>query len=67
MERLLQAIKKEIKNHKDDLSNNLLSKGVDNIEEFKRVYGYAQGLDKSLQIINDIIEKYQKGQIEDND
>jgi hypothetical protein len=67
MERLLQAIKKEIKNHKDDLSNNLLSKGVDNIEEFKRVYGYAQGLDKSLQIINEVIEKYQKGQIEDND
>ena len=67
MERLLQAIKKEIKNHKDDLSNNLLSKGVDNIEEFNRVYGYAQGLDKSLQIINEVIEKYQKGQIEDND
>jgi len=67
MERLLQAIKKEIKNHKDDLNNNLLSKGVDNIEEFKRVYGYAQGLDKSLQIINEVIEKYQKGQIEDND
>jgi len=67
MERLIQAIKKEIKNHKDDLSNNLLSKGVDNIEEFKRVYGYAQGLDKSLQIINEVIEKYQKGQIEDND
>ncbi len=67
MERLIQAIKKEIKKYKDDLSNNLLSKGVDNIEEFKRVYGYAQGLDKSLQIINEVIEKYQKGQIEDND
>jgi hypothetical protein len=45
----------------------LLSKGVDNIEEFKRNYGYGQGLDKSLQIINEIIEKYKKGEIEDDE
>ena len=67
MERLIQAIKKEIKKYKDDLGNNLLSKGVDNIEEFKRNYGYGQGLDKSLQIINEIIEKYKKGEIEDDE
>ena len=67
MERLIQAIKKEIKKYKDDLGNNLLSKGVDNIEEFKRVYGYAQGLDKSLFIINEIVEKYKKGNIEEDD
>lgn len=67
MERLIQAIKKEIKKYKDDLGNNLLSKGVDNIEEFKRVYGFAQGLDKSLSIINEIVEKYKKGNIEEDD
>ena len=65
MERLLQAIKKKIKNHKEELSNNLLSKGVDNHSEFKRVYGYGQGLDKSLEIINETIEKYKTGEIDD--
>ena len=63
----LQAIKNKIKNYKTDLSTNLLSKGVNDIEEFKRVYGYGQGLDKSLEIINETIEKYQKGDIEDDD
>jgi hypothetical protein len=67
MERLIQAIKKVIKDHKDDLGNNLLSKGVDNIDEFKRVYGYAQGLDKALNIINEVTEKYKKGSIEEDD
>jgi serine phosphatase RsbU (regulator of sigma subunit) len=67
MEKLLQAIKNKIKNYKTDLSTNLLSKGVNDIEEFKRVYGYGQGLDKSLEIINETIEKYQKGDIEDDD
>lgn len=67
MEKLLQAIKKKIKNYKTDLATNLLSKGVNDIEEFKRVYGYGQGLDKSLEIINETIEKYQKGDIEDDD
>ena len=66
MEKLLQAIKNKIKRHKEELGNNLLSKGVDNIEEFKRNYGYGQGLDKSLQIINELIEKYKKGEIEDD-
>lgn len=66
MEKLLQSIKNQIKRHKEELGNNLLSKGVDNIEEFKRNYGYGQGLDKSLQIINELIEKYKKGEIEDD-
>ena len=66
MERLLQAIKQKIKTHKEELSNNLLSKGVDNHPEFKRVYGYGQGLDKSLEIINELIEKYKTGEIEDD-
>ena len=66
MERLIQAIKKTIKEHKQELSNNLLSKGVENLPEFKRFYGYGQGLDKSLQIINELIEKYKTGEIEDD-
>jgi len=66
MERLIQAIKKTITEHKQELSNNLLSKGVENLPEFKRVYGYGQGLDKSLQIINELIEKYKTGEIEDD-
>lgn len=66
MERLIEAIKKKIKEHKQELSNNLLSKGVENLPEFKRVYGYGQGLDKSLQIINELIEKYKTGEIEDD-
>ena len=65
MERLIQAIKKNIKDHKQELSQNLLGKGVENISEFKRVYGYGQGLDKAFQIINETIEKYKKGDIED--
>ena len=67
MEKLLQAINNKIKNYKTDLATNLLSKGVNDIQEFKRVYGYGQGLDKSLEIINETIEKYQKGDIEDDD
>tara|TARA_R110002074_G_scaffold209396_1_gene378372 strand:- start:1001 stop:1201 length:201 start_codon:yes stop_codon:yes gene_type:complete len=65
MERLIQAIKKKIKDHKQDLSQNLLNKGVENISEFKRIYGYSQGLDKAFQIINETIEKYKKGDIDD--
>ena len=65
MERLLQAIKKKIKDHKQELSQNLLNKGVENISEFKRVYGYGQGLDKAFEIINEKIKKYKKGDIED--
>ena len=66
MERLVEAIKKKIKEHKQELSNNLLSKGVENLPEFKRVYGYGQGLDKSLEVINELIEKYKTGEIEDD-
>jgi hypothetical protein len=67
MERLLQAIRKQIKDYKDNLGKNLLSKGLDDIKEFKRVHGMAQGLDKSLEIINEVTDKYQKGVIEEDD
>ena len=67
MEQLIQAIRKQIKDYKDNLGKNLLSKGVDNIEEFKRVHGMAQGLDKSLEIINETIERYKKGTIDEDD
>ena len=67
MERLLQAIIQNIKNYNSELGKNLLSKGVDNIEEFKRVYGMSQGLNKSLEIINETVEKYQKGIVEEDD
>jgi len=67
MERLIQAIKKQIKDYNLELGKNLLSKGVDNIEEFKRVYGMSQGLNKSLEIINETVEKYQKGIVEEDD
>ena len=66
MVRLIEAIKKKIKEHKQELSNSLLSKGVENLPEFKRVYGYGQGLDKSLEVINELIEKYKTGEIEDD-
>ena len=67
MEQLILAIKKQIKDYKENLGKNLLSKGVDNIEEFKRVHGMAQGLDKSLEIINETIERYKKGTIDEDD
>ena len=67
MERLIQAIKKQIKDYNLELGKNLLSKGVNNIEEFKRVYGMSQGLNKSLEIINETVEKYQKGKVEEDD
>lgn len=67
MEQLLQAIRKQIKNYKDNLGKNLLSKGLDDIKEFKRVHGMAQGLDKALEIINEVSDKYQKGVIEEDD
>ena len=65
MEKLLIAIKNKIKLHKQDLGNNLLNKGVEDILEFKRVYGYGQGLTKALEIINETNQKYQKGEIDD--
>ena len=66
-ERLIRAIKNNIKEYNTELGKNLLSKGVDNIEEFKRVHGMSQGLNKSLEIINETVEKYQKGIIEEDD
>jgi len=65
MEKLLIAIKNKIKLHKQDLGNNLLNKGVEDILEFKRVYGYGQGLTKALEIINEMSQQYQKGEIDD--
>ena len=65
MEKLLIAIKNKIKSYKQDLGINLLSKGVDDLSEFKRVYGYNQGLNKSLEIINNLIVKYRKGEVDD--
>ena len=65
MEKLLIAIKNKIKLHKQDLSDNLLNKGVEDISEFKRVYGYGQGLTKALEMINEMSQKYQKGEIDD--
>jgi hypothetical protein len=66
-ERLIRAIKNNLKNYNEELGKNLLSKGVDNIEEFKRVYGMSQGLNKALEIINETTEKYQKGIVEEDD
>ena len=66
MEKLLIAIKNKIKLHKQDLGNNLLYKGVLDILQFKRVYGYGQGLTKALEIINEMSQKYQKGEIDDD-
>ena len=66
MEKLLITIKNKIKLHKQDLGNNLLNKGVEDILEFKRVYGYGQGLTKALEIINEMSQQYQKGEIDDD-
>ena len=66
MEKLLRAIKNKIKTHQQELSNNLLNKGVADISEFKRVYGYGQGLTKALEIINEMSQQYQKGEIDDD-
>jgi hypothetical protein len=65
MEKLLQAIKNNIKSHRQELGNNLLNKGVEDISEFKRIYGYNQGLNKALEIINDLVVKYRKGEVDD--
>ena len=66
MEKLLITIKNKIKLHKQDLGNNLLNKGVEDLSEFKRVYGYRQGLTKALEIINEMSQQYQKGEIDDD-
>tara|TARA_A100001201_G_scaffold44141_2_gene45022 strand:- start:2422 stop:2613 length:192 start_codon:yes stop_codon:yes gene_type:complete len=63
LEKLIIAIKKKIQHHKTDLGSNLLSKGVEN--DFKRVQGVAQGLDKALEIIDETIQKYKEGDLDD--
>ena len=63
MEHLIQAIKNKIKNYKEDLGKNLLSKGVDDIQEFKRVHGMGQGLYKSLEIINEMVNHEKENEL----
>jgi hypothetical protein len=42
MERLVIAIKKKIKEYDTDLGKNLLSRGVDKIEDFKKIQGMSE-------------------------
>ena len=65
MERLIQAIKKNIKNYNTELGKNLLSKGVDKIEDFKKTQGMSIGLNKALEIIDETTQKYKEGDIDD--
>ena len=65
MERLIVAIKKKIKEYDTDLSKNLLSKGVDKIEDFKKTQGMSIGLNKALEIIDETTQKYKEGDIDD--
>ena len=65
VEIILLSQKNKIKSHRQDLSDNLINKGVEDISEFKRVYGYNQGLLKAIEIINETSQKYQKGEIDD--
>jgi len=65
MERLIIAIKKKIKEYDTELAKNLLSKGVDKIEDFKRIQGMSVGLNKSLEIIEETTQKYKEGDIDD--
>ena len=66
MEKLLIAIKKKIKQYDTELGNNLLVKGVDKIEDFKKIQGMSQGLIKSIEIINETINKYKEGDLDDD-
>jgi|TARA_R100000149_G_C5844965_1_gene115643 hypothetical protein len=66
MEKLLIAIKKKIKQYDTELGNNLLVKGVDKIEDFKKIQGMSQGLNKSIEIINETIKKYKEGDLDDD-
>ena len=66
MERLIIAIKKKIKQYDTELGNNLLVKGVDKIEDFKKIQGMSQGLNKSIEIINETIKKYKEGDLDDD-
>ena len=49
----------------EDLGKNLLSKGVDKIEEFKRIQGMSVGLNKAIEIIDETTQKYKEGDIDD--
>jgi len=42
-----------------------LSKGVDKIEDFKRIQGMSVGLNKALEIIDETTQKYKEGDIDD--
>ena len=64
MERLIVAIKKKIKEYDTDLGKNLLSKGVDKIEDFKKTQGMSIGLNKALEIIDETTQKYKEGDID---
>ena len=66
MEKILIAIKKKINLYDTELGKNLLIKGVDRIEEFKRIQGMSQGLNKAIDIINETIEKYKEGDLDDD-
>ena len=67
MELLLQTIKNQIKKYKTELGNNLLTKDVETLYDYKKIHGMAQGLDKALEIINETIKKYQEGDIDEDD
>jgi len=66
MEKILIAIKKKINQYDTELGKNLLIKGVDKIEEFKRIQGMSQGLNKAIDIINETIQKYKEGDLDDD-
>ena len=56
MELLIQTIKNQIKKYKTELGNNLLTKDVETLHDYKKIHGMAQGLDKALEIINETIK-----------
>ena len=55
MELLIQTIKNQIKKYKTELGNNLLTKDVETLHDYKKIHGMEQGLDKALEIINETI------------
>jgi soluble cytochrome b562 len=65
MERLVIAIKKKIKEYDTDLGKNLLSRSVDKIEDFKKIQGMSEGLNRALEIIDETTQKYKEGDIDD--
>ena len=59
------SIKKKIKEYDTDLCKNLLSRGVDKIEDFKKIQGMSEGLNRALEIIDETTQKYKEGDIDD--